>query len=205
MKVIDYRLRTDDGQAIRFVRSPHVGGQIAPRFIVIHYTGGQSAEAAIAWMTDPKSKASAHLVVGRDGSVAQLVPFDRQAYHTGPSQWKGISGIARYSLGIELDNPGPLSEIGGRWKATFGKVYGNEQVLRASHKNGGSFTAWHTYTSVQIGVAVAVARAIIREYRIEEILGHDDISPGRKWDPGPAFPLEQFRERAFAQTEQQDS
>ena len=197
MRVAENRLWADVGKPVPFVKSPHVGGLIVPRFIIIHYTGGQSAQSAIAWMTGPKSKVSAHLVIGRDGSVAQLVPFNRQAYHAGPSQWKGIKGLGPHSVGIELDNPGPMRNVGGKWKATFGKVYEGAHVLEASHNHGGRYTAWHAYTSVQIEAAVEVAKALIQEYQIEEILGHDEISPGRKWDPGPAFPLEDFRARVF--------
>jgi N-acetylmuramoyl-L-alanine amidase len=198
MRVVENRLWADVGKPVPFVRSPHVGGRIVPHFIVMHYTGGQSAESAVAWMTSPQSGVSAHLVIGRDGSVIQLVPFNRQAQHAGPSQWKGIQGLGAHSIGIELDNPGPMKSVGGKWKATFGKAYDGAHVLEAPHKHGGRYTAWYAYTPVQIEVAVEVARALVREFPIEEILGHDDISPGRKWDPGPAFPLDDFCARVFA-------
>jgi len=197
MKVAASRLRLDLDNPVRFVRSPHTAGQLNPRFLIIHYTGGQTLRSAVDWMVNPESKASSHLVIGKRGGLVQLVPFDRQAFHTGPSSWKGIHGMAPFSIGIELDNPGPMIAEGKTWKATFGKRYPEGEVVLMDHRNGGPYHAWHVFPQVQIDRAAEVCRTLVEAFPIEEILGHDDISPGRKWDPGPAFPMDELRHLVF--------
>jgi N-acetylmuramoyl-L-alanine amidase len=197
MHLVGARLQLEIDDPVRFVQSPHVGGQLDPRFLIIHYTGGQTLRSTVEWMISPDSKASSHLIIGKDGDLVQLVPFDRQAFHTGPSAWRDNKGMAPFSIGIELDNPGPMVPKGQKWKATFGKGYPEAEVVRMDHKNGGPYHAWHTFPQAQIDTAVEVCLALAEALPIEEILGHDDISPGRKWDPGPAFPMDELREMVF--------
>lgn len=83
MKIRTHRLLRDDGSAAAWAASPHTGSIITPRFLVIHYTAGSSAAGTIAWFRDPASRVSAHLVIARDGSVTQMVPFNRAAWHAG--------------------------------------------------------------------------------------------------------------------------
>jgi len=87
MKIRNHRLTLDDGNALTYLASPHAGATIAPRFLVIHYTGGSSAAGTISWFQSPQSKVSAHLVIARDGKVTQMVPFNREAWHAGQSRW----------------------------------------------------------------------------------------------------------------------
>jgi len=108
MKIIRHRLRKDDGNPYPFVPSPNKGGKAEPKYLVMHYTATPDLEVAIRSLINPKRKASAHLVIGRDGSITQLVPFDRVAWHAGASSWDGLKGLNRYSLGIELENAGKL-------------------------------------------------------------------------------------------------
>ncbi len=82
MKILRHRLRHDDGTPVAFERSPNLGGRVAHEYLVMHYTAGSSAAGAIAAMTEPGGN-SAHLVIGRDGAVTQLVAFDRVAWHAG--------------------------------------------------------------------------------------------------------------------------
>ena len=199
MKVLVHRLFHDDGLPYPFVPSPHIGSLIKKhQLLVIHYTEGQSSAAAVSWLTSRKSKASAHLVIGRAGDITQLVSFDVVAWHTGPSSWKGKTRLSEYSLGIELDNPGMLKQSGGKWLAGFKKAYPESNLVKAAHKSGARTVGWHTYTQAQLEAAIEVSALLVRTYGITEIVGHDDISPGRKWDPGPAFPMEEFRSRVFA-------
>lgn len=195
MKILNHRLCEDDGTAVRFEESPNQSGDLVPDFLVMHFTAGSSYDSSIVHLTNPAAKASAHLVIGRNGQITQLVPFDKVAWHAGRSRWRGRTGLNRHSIGIELDNAGRLDWQGGAWRAWFGRSYPEEEVAVAAHKHEGVQTGWHLYTENQISAALAAAQAIAAEYEIDDVLGHDDIAPERKQDPGPAFPMDRFRAR----------
>lgn len=193
MQIRRHRLEFDSGEAVRFVESPNRGGELQPRFLVVHYTAGSSFDSSLAHLTRPGAGTSAHLLIGRDGSIAQLVPFNRVAWHAGTSSWQGLRGLNQHSIGIELDNAGPLEAQGERWTSWFGRGYPDEEVVVARHKNGGPQRGWHAYSEAQLAAAVEAAGAICRHYKLVDVLGHDDIAPDRKTDPGPAFALASFR------------
>jgi N-acetylmuramoyl-L-alanine amidase len=193
MKIINHRLFQDDDDPYPFEESPNYEEGIEHEYLVMHYTAGRNDEGAVNWLTNPVSKASAHLVIGRNGRITQLVPFDKVAWHAGTSLWDGIVGLNRYSIGIELDNAGRLMPHGNRWRAWFGVEYRDDDVLEAVHKNEEESCGWHLYTPDQIEVALEVASLLVAEYNLLDVIGHDDIAPGRKSDPGPAFPMESFR------------
>jgi N-acetylmuramoyl-L-alanine amidase len=199
MKIQNHRLIADDGSPVTYRESPNRGGTLVPDYLVMHYTAGSSAEGAISWLTNPAARASAHLVIGRDGRITQLVPFNRVAWHAGQSQWAGLSGLNGYSIGIELDNAGHLERAGGRWiSAASKRAYAEEDVLVANHKHdrpGTPASGWHEYSEAQIDAALAVGLALMDKYALKDVLGHEDIAPGRKADPGPAFALASFRAR----------
>ena len=197
MKISMHRLLHDDGKPYRFIPSPNIGTTIKPEFLIIHYTEGASAEAAITWLTNRTSYVSAHLVVGRDGSITQLAPFNRMAWHAGPSSWKGRKGLASATIGIELDNAGPMKRDKGVWKASFGRTYPDSEVIEAVHKFGTQKLGWHTFPEVQIQAVIEVSALLVAEYHLTDVLGHDDIAPKRKWDPGPAFAMDDFRSRVI--------
>jgi N-acetylmuramoyl-L-alanine amidase len=202
MKIVNHRLFNDDDTPIRYRESPNRGGKIANiRYLVMHYTAGPSAEHSVNWLVNSTAKASAHLVIGRDGSITQLVPFDTVAWHAGQSEWQGVVGLNNSSIGIELDNAGSLEKAGNGWRAWFGTVYPPEQVIEAIHKNETNIRAWHLYTPEQLYVALEVSALLVNTYKLLDVLGHDDIAPGRKADPGPAFPMETFRSRLFGRYE----
>lgn len=115
MDIRTHRLTLDDGSALPYLPSPHVGASIASRFLVIHYTAGSSEAGTVAWFRNPASRVSAHLVIARDGTLTQMVPFNREAWHAGQSRWGSLSGLNRHSIGIELDNAGCLIHSGGKW------------------------------------------------------------------------------------------
>lgn len=193
MKIVRHRLQQDDGTPVPYAESPNRGGALDHRYLIMHYTAGSSAQGAIASLTDPAAKASAHLVIARDGSVTQLVPFDRVAWHAGRSRWHGLVGLNQYSLGIELDNAGVLEPDDGAWRAWFGRSYPPEEVVEAVHKHEDRLLGWHRYPAEQIEAALAVSRLLVERYGLLDVIGHDDVAPGRKRDPGPAFPMESFR------------
>lgn len=179
--------------------SPNHGGALAggkPDAIIIHYTGGASAASSIEWLCNRQAKASAHVVIGQDGAITQLVPFDTQAWHAGASSYGGRDGYNRYSVGIEIDNPGRLTRTeSGGFVASFGRHYPADDVILATHRNESRATHWLAYPEAQVEAVFALCAALCATYSIREILGHEEIAPRRKFDPGPAFPLDRLRAR----------
>jgi len=168
----------------------------------MHYTAGGSAESAVNWLCNPAAQASAHLVIGRDGSITQLIEFNKYGWHAGVSRWQGREGLNRYSIGIELDNAGKLTRQGGGWAAWFGTVYDDSQVLQATHPKETGPAGWHIYTPEQIEVAAQVASVLVQTYQLLDVIGHEDINL-QKVDPGPAFPMASFRARAMGRRDDQ--
>ncbi|HEX9987798.1 MAG TPA: N-acetylmuramoyl-L-alanine amidase [Chloroflexia bacterium] len=195
MKVVNNRLVRDNGNPFTFKPTPNMGGNLQAKYLIMHYTAGASAAESIGWLTNPDAKASAHLVIARSGAITQLVPFDKVAWHAGRSRWEGLVDMNEHSIGIELDNAGALDKSGDHWRAWFGGNYSQGDVLEAAHKHGGLVRGWHTFTPVQIDVALEVAMVLKAQYNLRDVVGHDDISPGRKIDPGPAFPMRSFQAR----------
>jgi N-acetylmuramoyl-L-alanine amidase len=167
-----------------------------PDTIVLHYTAGRDGKSSAQYLAKDNVKASAHIVIDRDGSIYQLVPFDTVAWHAGKSSWKGRSGFNKYSIGIEIDNAGVLTKSGAKYVAWFGKKYDADKVIEAVHRNESQSKYWHLYTEEQIELVESVCELLMQQYTgIKHILGHEEIAPGRKLDPGPAFPLDQLRKR----------
>lgn len=190
-----------DGQPVNFIRSPNQGGRITPRLLVLHDTAGPTADGAISWFLKPAAKASAHFIVARDGAVTQMVECDRSAWHAGKSTWRGASGCNGYSIGIEIVNPGLLDKAGA---LKYGKRvvarYDPAECVAASSPAHGS-GLWLPYSAEQMEAVTALSRAICAAYGIDEMVGHYDISPGRKVDVGPHFPWDAVRSAALgAQT-----
>lgn len=149
----------------------------------------------MAWLRNPlagsAAKASAHLVIGRNGRIVQMVAFNRRAWHAGICRWGDIEGLNAYAIGIELDNAGRLQRRGdGAWvHPASGRVLPASEVIEAQHKAEARPAGWHAYTKAQLRAAAAAARALHDRYGFIDVLSHDDIAPGRKVDPGPAFPM----------------
>ncbi len=177
-----------------------------PDTVVIHFTAGRNASSSIRTLTDPKVKASAHLVIGRDNSITQLVPFDTIAWHAGKSAWNDRSSLNAYSIGIEIDNAGRLDKQGDEYVSWFKKAYTSQEAYKGTHRNEDSPSYWHRYTEEQIEIVEQITRLLVDTYGIKLILGHEEISPGRKTDPGPAFPLDKLRnDILYADREQEQS
>ncbi|MEC4888780.1 MAG: N-acetylmuramoyl-L-alanine amidase [Nitrospira sp.] len=191
------------GAGVSFVETPNKGGDLAPRYLVFHYTAGKSAQSSIDWLTNPEAKASAHLILARDGSICQLAPFNVKTWHAGVSHWDGMSGLNSCSIGIEMDNAGPLKKVGDQYQAWFGTMYGEDQVLYAKHRLDDEPRWWQAYTEVQIQRALELAQLLVRQYGLKDVVGHEDIAPERKRDPGPAFPLEHVRAMVLGRTEEE--
>lgn len=192
-------------KGVNYTESPNQGGPFAPGLpdtIVIHYTAGANAESAIHTLCDDQreNKVSAHLVVARDGAVTQLLPFDIIGWHAGVSRWETRSGFNKYAIGIEIDNAGELYQRDGSYESWFGQLYLPEEVISGVHRNQSEISYWHRYTSEQLAVVEAACAALIQRYGIQHILGHEEIAPDRKVDPGPAFPLDEMRARLGGQS-----
>ena len=203
MKITDHRLLKDDDTPYPFIQSPNSGGALQQEYLVMHYTAGRNAEESVGWLINPAAKASAHLVIGRDGSLTQLVPFDTKAWHAGASKWEDRVGLNSYSIGIELDNAGFLMRHGKRWRAWFGTEYKNSEVIEAVHKNETKPKGWQIYPPEQIEAALEVGSLLATHYNLRDVVGHEDIAPNRKTDPGPAFPMKNFCARLLGRQEEE--
>ena len=189
------------------------------RIIVAHWTGGHSANGAMAWLSNPAAKASAHFVVGRSGELGQLVSVKDIAWHAGESSWSKsawpevphvpsasqanvITGINKYSIGIEFVNLGKLKKNeAGKFISSTGKEVDSSQVV---HGDDGKY--YQSYTNDQIETGLALMMAIKAFYPdVVELIGHSDIAPTRKTDPGPEFPFAFYRARLFGRHDGDES
>lgn len=170
------------------MRRPIPGGSPMPvrRFLAIHFTSGATAESSIEFWRTPAAKgASAHIVIDRDGAVYQCRPFNVTCGHAGVSRWQGFSNLNSCSIGIELANAGDDERLTKRWSKF--------PPTEARHKNGGTLKRWEVYPVEQLAACEEVAKALVKRYNLDGVVGHDDIAPSRKVDPGPAFPMQALR------------
>ncbi|MGF7140238.1 N-acetylmuramoyl-L-alanine amidase [Roseimarinus sediminis] len=168
-----------------------------PDTLVIHYTAGAGYQSTAEWLCNETAGASAHLVIGRQGELAQLLPFNKMAWHAGTSAWKGRTHLNRFSIGIELANAGMLTRRASGYFTSFGQKVADDKVVLARHKSRTSEEAWEAFSEAQLEMCEAVCIALKQCYDIKEIVGHDDIAPERKIDPGPAFPMEHLRSKVL--------
>ena len=202
-----------DGEEIKQMQTPNTSGEFAagmPDTIVIHFTAGSSAESSAKHLCRERTKASAHLVIGRGANIFQLAPFNIITWHAGRSSWETANGEARtglnkFSIGIELDNAGELNDNGnGKYLSWFNRFYSEDEVFFGTHRNRNTPSHWHAYSSEQIETTFELCHLLCEHYPITEIVGHEEIAPGRKTDPGPAFPLERLRTELLSEGRQPD-
>ncbi len=184
-------------------RQPLPGGGPMPvrRFLVIHFTSGWSAQSSVDFWKSPEAKgASAHLIIDRDGSIIQTRPFDLTCGHAGKSEWKDpTTGEDFYalnycSIGIELANAGDMLRSPDVYPKSIPRIAGKHVPrITARHKNGGPVSQWEIYQPAQLKALEAVSKALVERYNLDDLVGHDDIAPTRKNDPGPAFPMDALR------------
>ena len=136
------------------------------KFIVLHYTGMQSERASIERLTNEKSKVSSHYLINRNGKIIKMVDEKNIAWHAGKSKWKNFINLNNQSIGIELVNKG--------------------------HQFG-----YENFSKKQISKLVLLCKILIKKYKIKKtnILGHSDIAPLRKMDPGEKFPWENLSKK----------
>lgn len=135
----------------------------SPDILLLHYTGMESARGALDWLTREESQVSSHYFAFEDGRILQLVPEAGRAWHAGKSFWKGETDINSASIGIEIANAG--------------------------HPGG-----LPDFPDVQIEAVIKLCRGIIQRWNIppERVLGHSDVAPVRKVDPGEKFPWDRL-------------
>ena len=126
---------------------------------MLHYTGMPDAAGAIARLCDPAAKVSAHYLVAEDGQVVRMVAEDKRAWHAGKSHWRGHDALNSLSIGIEIVNPG--------------------------HEFG-----YRPFPEAQIDALIPLVADIVGRHGITRgnVVGHSDIAPARKQDPGELFP-----------------
>ena len=139
------------------------------KFIIIHYTGMKKESVAIKRLQDPKSKVSSHYLIKRNGEIINLILDLFEAWHAGVSNWKHFKSLNKNSIGIEITNPG--------------------------HQHG-----YKRFSKKQIFSLQKLLNILVKEYKIKKkyILGHSDISPGRKKDPGEKFPWEMLAKKKLS-------
>ena len=139
------------------------------KFIVIHYTGMKTESAAIQRLQNPKFKVSSHFYIKKNGNLLVLVPELYEAWHAGISSWKNYKSLNKYSIGIEISNPG--------------------------HQFG-----YKDFSSKQIHTLKKLLNYLSKKYKINKkcILGHSDIAPNRKKDPGEKFPWQVLAKNKIA-------
>ena len=129
------------------------------KFVIIHYTGMKSEIKALKRLTDQRSKVSAHYFIEDNGNLISLIPDLYEAWHAGKSSWKSFKSLNKYSIGIEINNPG--------------------------HNNGyKNFTSKQIFTAEKL-LKYLIRKYNIKKHNI---LGHSDVAPSRKKDPGEKFP-----------------
>ena len=138
----------------------------AIKFLIFHYTGMKSEKAAIKRLTDVKSEVSCNYLIKTNGEVITMVPDLYTAWHAGKSSWKNYKSLNKDSIGIEITNPG----------------HGN---------------SYKKFSNFQIISLIKLSTFLIKKYKINSkyILGHSDIAPERKKDPGEKFPWKYLAEK----------
>jgi N-acetylmuramoyl-L-alanine amidase len=194
---------TEDHWLESAARQPLAGGRAmnVRRFLIIHFTSGWSAQSSVDFWKTPEAKgASAHIIIDRDGSIIQTRPFNRTCGHAGKSQWRDPGTSITYhdlnhcSIGIELANAGDMTRSPDNYPKGMGDLTGKPiPRISARHKNGGPISQWETYPMAQLKALEAVSIAICDRYQMDDLIGHEDIAPDRKNDPGPAINLQVLR------------
>jgi N-acetylmuramoyl-L-alanine amidase len=150
--------------------SPNHDERAAPvSMIVLHYTGMPTCEGALDRLCSPEAKVSCHWLIDEDGSLYSLVPEERRAWHAGKSYWRGVRDVNSASVGIEIVNPG--------------------------HEFG-----YRPFPDEQIATLIPLVARIKDRHGIGRgnVVGHSDIAPTRKEDPGELFPWEALAKRRLA-------
>ena len=168
-----------------------------PTLLVIHYTASMSDDGDLRWLRSDQSNVSAHFVIARDGRVTQLVPLDRAAWHAGISKWvyqgEQRRDVNDFSVGVELCNAGPVFRSGSWLSVNLG---GRMQSYRGADPVEAGGGLWEPFGEAQLAALGRLVEDLKEASYSLEMVGHNEIAPSRKRDPGPAFPWARYRETA---------
>lgn len=214
MKITNHWLSSSAaGESIRIDPSPNSREIIDPDYLIVHYTATDDAAGPVNWFKNTSSNKdgiAAHIVIDMTGQITQLVPFNRRANHAGSSTWNGTDNMNFHAIGIELVNPGFVQALSnGTYRRLISpnnyKVYPATVVTRLlamRHKNkltgtDANASYWFKYPKAQLEALYSLSKVLADHYQLVQVLGHDDIAPVRKTDPGPAFSWEAFKTAVF--------
>jgi len=213
MKINNHWLEKETAaEKIVIKKTENVGNLIDPDYVVVHYTATDTAAEAVNWFLNTSgnpNRIAAHIVLDLDGTITQLVPFNRKANHAGPSTWDGVEFFNSHSIGIEIVNAGFLEKLSNgtfrrRITNTQFKTYPattGSQIKKAQHKHKFWIDKenqwWFMYPEPQMQALYKLCKALFSTYHLVNAVGHDDISPARKPDPGPAFSWSTFKTMVF--------
>lgn len=195
-----FQIKNHRLEGVEYIESPNKGGTMKPVGLVNHYTAGYNGAGAINTFLNKASKVSAHLIIDRKGKVTQMVPFNRIAWHAGPSRHLGWNGLNNGFIGVEYDNIGYVKKTAdGGYVDPYGRRFtpdpGQIIVEEREPRIGSGMFYWPSYTEEQLEVGYAITQALHKKYGLQAIVTHEEIDTrGWKTDPGPAFPQERFVE-----------
>lgn len=202
-------------EGVEFVPARQIGGVIKPEIVVLHDTAGRLDKFNSRDYLARSSQVSVHFVVERDGTISQLVPTNRRAAHAGASSFNGRRDCNAFSIGIEIVNPGRMERVGRNscrawWGEEFGigfelteadEVFSTVEMSTPHHGAG----VWMDYTEEQIAAVEALLHVLFRDLpSLKDITTHWYISPGRKVDTNPLFPLQDLRARILGRDDPAD-
>lgn len=184
-----------DGRPCRFVPAEHIGGRIEPTLIVLHDTASRLAtDGVVSYLKKNPPKVSVHYVVGIDGAIVQMADCDVKCNHAGESSWRGRKYCNGFAIGIEIISPGKLVGRGNEAVSWFGQKFPLGTLTYHDGPQHGGPGWWLPYDKRQLDAVEGLIRALAIAYpTITDVAGHFEVSPGRKVDPGPHFPLERMR------------
>lgn len=160
--------------------------------LLLHYTANEGLQAAVDMMRARGT--SAHYIVGIDGEVRRIVRETNRAWHAGQSAWNGKDQLNHFSIGIELVNFGWAEAIeGGKLRRTQddGVVYADAApVPVVDDRPASQGFVWAGYPEAQLAALLPLIKDIVKRNKLDptQVIGHEHVAPGRKRDPGPAFP-----------------
>lgn len=199
MKIVDGILQCDG--VSNYLPTEKMGGKINPELIVLHSTMTKGLQETVSVLLKNSLTASVHFLVDRDGSIVQLVPTDRAAWHAGVnSSWEGLTNLNNSSVSIDFINLGQLDK---NQDGSFTNYEGLEVPADDVQMFKGPIETsyWHRFTGPQLVSAQALATELSKNYKIRAIVGHCTVSPGRKTDPGPVFPMNDFSQAVLGRDE----
>lgn len=208
-KILNHRLHINDSPVEYFLTPNRTKDFVLkPEGILVHDTAGRlDGNTTVNWFMNRNANASAHLVIHRDGKVTQLAPFNTKTWHAGRSNLNGRKGVNNFAVGIEIVNPGKLISLGaGQYRSWFGKVYNNTDFTiteKATHEHGAG--GWMDYTAEQLDAVEAISIVLFEKYNLQWIWPHWKVSPGRKQDTNPLFPLEHLQSKLAGRKQDEDN